>query len=461
MPKIPINVTRLTLSTPEGKKTIRVQFIAKGGIGAVFLDLSTKPPEPSRLFKIVEPGSQESYRQELEGAGLLFADSPPQNYKCTFQDIDPTDGTITEIETEVYTMPLIPNNGPTISDRNKSDNFADPALQDLPLFQRLKLFDNLAEQIQHLHQHNAIMPDLKPSNVLVCGSKASPYMRLIDGGGVAKLADIAKSARKRQEEEAPSVAVSDIPIESLGPKGAKLRAEPPINYAKKDVKRKAWEKWFQKWKEENDFPPQTSFSEVVTHYRSLDQPQAQESNLELPSDGVIKGVMAAEDFEVSPITITPEICLDDYLKHSISKQSDIYNLGRILFTVLGGDIDETYLETAIIKKTKPFAEMTQITKNLFKEKFGSELSSCQKELQDLLISCFNDDPKERPNITELRAALKNLEQLSLTPSEQVDKLLTQLANQGATREIIDALNTPMQLRIIPYLFTNFLKLFIT
>ena len=457
--EIPKDLTTMKLITANGEETIHLRFLAKGAIGSVFLEVDSNPP---RLFKIVDSlislDDRESYQHELAGASLLFIDSPPQDYECRIEYTDAS-GENVVIKTHAYTMPLIPSNGVSIGARNKDNDFADPSLHDMPLFQRLKVFDDLAQQIQHLHHKGAIMPDLKSLNVIFCGVKASPYMRLIDGGGIAKLDDIAKSVAKRQQR-APLQRV-DVDYDKLGIK----KPPPKLSFTSRGQKKQRdWETWFSAWKENNGINQDFTFEQAVAFFTSPehavpDIQDIQESQHE-SSDTVVTDVIPGFDFGVSPQTITPEICRDDG-QQSIGKPSDIYNLGRILFILLGGDIDDTYLDSPLIKKVKPFTEMEKVVKDLFERKFGMNLSDHQRTLQNLLISCFKEEPSARPSIETLRSALGDLMQANasvqeilnsaLTLTEKVDWLLTTLANRGPTPELLDALKVP---EIAAHISTN-------
>jgi serine/threonine protein kinase len=449
--KIPDDLTTITLSSTDGKKiVVRVKFLAKGGLGSIFLDLDTKPQRLLKIDNSFTPDKREGFQRELDGAALLFPDKPPEAYKCY----------IGMKVTDAYSMPLIPNNGPNIAQRNENNDFADPALQELPLLHRLKLFDDIAEQIQQLHKNEAIMPDLKPDNVLFCGLNAGSYMRLIDGGGVAKLTDIAKSvAERRQKEEATASAQRGV--SKLGAEGDELPVKPG-GFPPNKILLKKWEPKFLAWKQRNFKHNVAAEYDDVVLFRTTVQaadttrPPEQEPDKVISPHGVITGVIASDDFEVSPTNFTPEISLSNPLEHSISKQSDIYNMGRILFTLLGGNFEDLFIKDPLnkdvspIKKAKPFAQLEEVVSALFPKKIGESLSENQKQLKTLLMNCFKETPIERPDINELRAVLQQLMQskanvddvvnnTKLPLAERVDWLLTQLANRGATADIQAAL----------------------
>jgi serine/threonine protein kinase len=460
--KIPKNLSHITVVRKDGTyERIRVRFLAVGGNGVVYLDVSSKPQRLFKLFDGERAEKEANYSQrqpspgvqkETTGAHLLFRSAPATpdrevvvEHICLLKD--------KSIICDAYTMPFIPSNGVTIDRRTSNMDFADPALQDLPFFQRLALFDSLAAQIEFLHENDAIMTDFKPSNLIFSGVTARPTLRLIDAGAVVSLATLAQTVQDRR-----------VNIGNLGPKDDRLRPPPaePIkikghlgekNKSAYLVAKKEWDDWFSAWQIRHPECQPQSFTEVVKYYRieAGEDVVARLSGFAEAEE--IIGIQAADDCDMSPETSTPELCRVDENLHSVCKNSDVYLLGRMLFTLLGGDISETIQNTALYKRAQIRAQMEEPVDRLFKAKFPHPLSETKKQLKELLLSCFEADPKNRPSTIELRAALKEMmrpeataqEMMSKTDDEfplveKTDWLITQLANRGPTEDILLALD---------------------
>ncbi len=146
------------------------EFLGEGGMGLVFLAEQREPVQRKVALKILKSDSETAEilaRFEAERQVLTLMDHP-----CIARIHE---AGATEQGRPFFTMELvqgIPLH--EFCDRNR-----------LTIRQRLDLFLQVCEGIQHAHQKGIIHRDLKPSNLLVAGTGQQPRPKIIDFG-VAK-----------------------------------------------------------------------------------------------------------------------------------------------------------------------------------------------------------------------------------------------------------------------------------
>lgn len=144
-----------------------LQRIGEGGMGEVWLAEQTQPVRREVALKVIKPGmdsAQVIARFEAERQALAMMDHP--NIAKVF------DGGTTPGGRPYFVMEYVRGEPIThYCDRVK-----------MPLRQRLELFTELCEGVQHAHQKGVIHRDLKPSNVLVSVAGDRPIPRIIDFG---------------------------------------------------------------------------------------------------------------------------------------------------------------------------------------------------------------------------------------------------------------------------------------
>lgn len=147
-----------------------LEQIGEGGMGVVFMAEQTKPVRRKVALKIIKPGmdtKQVIARFEVERQALAMMDHP--NIARVL------DAGSTESGRPYFVMELV--RGIPITeycDQNK-----------LPTNERLELFVNVCQAVQHAHTKGIIHRDIKPSNVLVTHHDGAPIPKIIDFG-VAK-----------------------------------------------------------------------------------------------------------------------------------------------------------------------------------------------------------------------------------------------------------------------------------
>ncbi len=147
-----------------------LEQIGEGGFGVVFLAEQTKPFQRRVALKLLRADASSAQvlaRFEAERQALALMDHP--NIASVF------DAGATPAGQPYFVMEYV--DGAPITD------FADA--QRLPVEERLRLFLQLCEAVQHAHQKGVIHRDLKPSNVLVAAADDRPQVKVIDFG-VAK-----------------------------------------------------------------------------------------------------------------------------------------------------------------------------------------------------------------------------------------------------------------------------------
>jgi WD40 repeat protein/serine/threonine protein kinase len=144
-----------------------LELIGEGGMGLVYLAEQKEPVRRKVALKIIKPGMdsrQVIARFEAERQALAVLDHP--NIAHVF------DAGCTETGRPYFVMEHV--KGLPIT-RYCDDN-------KLTIEQRLRLFEQVCEAVQHAHQKGIIHRDLKPSNILVSvhGDRAVP--KIIDFG---------------------------------------------------------------------------------------------------------------------------------------------------------------------------------------------------------------------------------------------------------------------------------------
>jgi WD40 repeat protein/serine/threonine protein kinase len=149
-----------------------VQLIGEGGMGTVWMAEQQKPVRRLVALKIILAGldsSQALARFEAERQALALMDHP--HIARVF------DGGTTDAGRPFFVMELVKGTPITAyCDTNRRT-----------VRQRLELFVQTCQAIQHAHQKGIIHRDIKPSNVLVALYDEKPVVKVIDFG-VAKAA---------------------------------------------------------------------------------------------------------------------------------------------------------------------------------------------------------------------------------------------------------------------------------
>ncbi len=145
-------------------------ILGEGGFGMVFLAEQKGPIRRHVALKVIKPGMDSKQivaRFESERQALALLDHP--NIAHVF------DAGTTEAGKPYFVMELI--KGLPITE------YCDQ--QRLKIEERLKLFQQVCEAVQHAHQKGIIHRDIKPSNILVSVHEGKPIPIIIDFG-VAK-----------------------------------------------------------------------------------------------------------------------------------------------------------------------------------------------------------------------------------------------------------------------------------
>jgi len=160
----------------EGYEILRV--LGEGGMGVVYLALQKAPIHRQVALKIIKLGMDSKSviaRFDTERQALAMMDHP--NIARVF------DGGTTDTGRPYFVMELV--RGIPITeycDKNKLDTR-----------QRLNLFVQVCNAVQHAHQKGIIHRDIKPSNVLVTLLDGTPVPKVIDFG-------VAKATNQRLTE---------------------------------------------------------------------------------------------------------------------------------------------------------------------------------------------------------------------------------------------------------------------
>jgi serine/threonine protein kinase/Flp pilus assembly protein TadD len=156
----------------EGPSTVigpykLMEQIGEGGMGLVFVAEQTQPVRRRVALKIIKPGMDTREviaRFEAERQALALMDHP--NIARVF------DGGATDSGRPYFVMELV--KGLPIT------QFCDE--HHLTPRERLELFIDVVQAVQHAHTKGVIHRDLKPSNVLVASHDGKPVVKVIDFG---------------------------------------------------------------------------------------------------------------------------------------------------------------------------------------------------------------------------------------------------------------------------------------
>jgi serine/threonine protein kinase len=145
-----------------------LEQIGEGGCGIVFVAEQEAPVRRRVALKVVKPGMDTKSviaRFEAERQALALMDHP--NIAHVF------DAGATKSGRPYFVMELV--------DGVKITEYCDRL--SLPISERLELFVQVCDAIQHAHQKGIIHRDIKPSNILVTtGSEGRPAPKVIDFG---------------------------------------------------------------------------------------------------------------------------------------------------------------------------------------------------------------------------------------------------------------------------------------
>ncbi len=148
-----------------------VQPIGEGGCGVVFLAEQTQPVRRQVALKIIKPGMDTKSviaRFEAERQALALMDHP--NIAKIF------DAGATDSGRPYFVMELVRG--------TKITGYCDE--HSLPIEDRLKLFIQVCQAVQHAHQKGIIHRDIKPSNILVTTTAAGEPLPIVIDFGIAK-----------------------------------------------------------------------------------------------------------------------------------------------------------------------------------------------------------------------------------------------------------------------------------
>jgi len=156
-----------------------LQELGEGGFGTVFMAEQEKPVQRRVALKIIKLGMdtrQVVARFEQERQALAMMDHP--NIAKVL------DAGATEAGRPYFVMELVKGD-PITAYCDKGS---------LPIPDRLELFAQVCQAVQHAHQKGVIHRDIKPSNILVSTQDGRPYAKVIDFG-------IAKATASKMTEK--------------------------------------------------------------------------------------------------------------------------------------------------------------------------------------------------------------------------------------------------------------------
>ena len=169
----PLSKARLPGASSKDKNAERIdryrllQEIGQGGCGVVYMAEQDEPVRRRVALKVIKLGmdtKQVVARFEAERQALAMMDHP--NIAKVL------DAGATETGRPYFVMELV--RGIRITDYCDQNK--------LPTVERLKLFTQVCQAIQHAHQKGVIHRDIKPSNVLVTLHDGVPVPKVIDFG---------------------------------------------------------------------------------------------------------------------------------------------------------------------------------------------------------------------------------------------------------------------------------------
>ena len=143
------------------------EVLGEGGFGVVYRAQQLRPVQREVAFKIVKVGMDTKKllaRFDAERQALAVMEHPGI---AKVLDADATDN-----GRPYFVMELV--RGPHITDWCDDHN--------LPVSERLGLFKQVCEAVQHAHQKGVLHRDIKPSNVLVTEENGVPAPKVIDFG---------------------------------------------------------------------------------------------------------------------------------------------------------------------------------------------------------------------------------------------------------------------------------------
>jgi len=144
-----------------------LEQIGEGGFGVVFMAEQQQPVRRRVALKVLKPGMdtrQVIARFEAERQALALMDHP--NIARVLEAGETSSGR------PYFVMELV--RGPFMTDYCDQHN--------LPVSERLALFIDVCQAVQHAHQKGIIHRDIKPSNVLVTLHDGKPVVKVIDFG---------------------------------------------------------------------------------------------------------------------------------------------------------------------------------------------------------------------------------------------------------------------------------------
>ena len=144
-----------------------LEEIGEGGMGTVFVAEQTQPVRRKVAVKLIKPGMDSKSvlaRFEAERQALAMMDHP--NIAKVL------DGGLTEAGRPFFVMEYV--KGVPITE------YCDATR--LSVTERLELFVQVCQAVQHAHQKGIIHRDLKPSNILVAPYDGTPVPKVIDFG---------------------------------------------------------------------------------------------------------------------------------------------------------------------------------------------------------------------------------------------------------------------------------------
>jgi len=148
-----------------------IEQIGEGGYGVVFMAEQEEPVHRRVALKIIKPGMDTKSviaRFEAERQALALMDHP--NIAKVF------DAGATESGRPFFVMELI--RGIKITDYCDQNSLSTP--------ERLELFVQVCQAVQHAHQKGIIHRDIKPSNILVTTSEQGVAQPMVIDFGIAK-----------------------------------------------------------------------------------------------------------------------------------------------------------------------------------------------------------------------------------------------------------------------------------
>jgi serine/threonine protein kinase len=160
--------SRAETAAPESIGRFRIlQTLGEGGMGIVYLAEQSEPIRRRVALKVIKPGmdSREVLARFAAERQALALMSHPGVARIF-------DAGVTEEGRPFFVMEYVP--GIRITD------YCD--LRCLSVRERLVLFANVCDAVQHAHQKGVVHRDLKPSNILVASDDGAPVPKVIDFG---------------------------------------------------------------------------------------------------------------------------------------------------------------------------------------------------------------------------------------------------------------------------------------